>query len=301
MAACLVLLSIVGCDWTPERVGEETLVVEAFLETGAQVQPIILRRTRPLRAGGPADSARASGADVALILDQQRTAYVERDPGWYEPQEETIRLPAGTPWTLSITWNGETAEARGRMPPPIKMKEVCVDVPAEPSRAVQVDSLRRDSLDIPTDQGYLYPIDVSIRWDSELPNPGSDPTNWVRAELRPDATSFQSEVVRFFLQPVDVRREDRYRRQAQDRLWRGVYAIPVEKPTDGVPAHALTATLVRGDSAFASFAQSRTDSDRREPISNVDGALGVALGVAIDSLRLDSLSTTGMENCVSPL
>jgi hypothetical protein len=41
---------------------------------------------------------------------------------------------------------------------------------------------------------------------------------------------------------------------------------------------------VRGDTAFAAFAQTRTDPDRREPISNVEGGLGVAVAVSVDSL-----------------
>jgi hypothetical protein len=51
-----------------------------------------------------------------------------------------------------------------------------------------------------------------------------------------------------------------------------------------LPRHNLTTALVRGDTAFAAFAQTRTDPDRREPISNVDGALGIATAVSVDSL-----------------
>jgi hypothetical protein len=54
---------------------------------------------------------------------------------------------------------------------------------------------------------------------------------------------------------------------------------------------------VRGDTAFASFAQTRTDPDRREPLSNVDGALGVALGVAVDSLS--RVVESDVDRCVT--
>jgi hypothetical protein len=64
-----------------------------------------------------------------------------------------------------------------------------------------------------------------------------------------------------------------------------------------LPPHTLTTALVRGDTAFASFAQTRTDPDRREPLSNVRGALGVALGVAVDSIA--RTIEPGVERCVT--
>lgn len=295
----LLTALLVQCDWSTVPVQQDTLVVDAFLETGQPLSPIRLRHTRPLGGGAGDSSDAASGAEVTVTVDGQTVGYEEGESGVYNPRAKGVIIPARVPWRLTIRRNGETARASGTTPPPIALEEVCVDVPASPSRAVQVDSLRRDSLDIPTDQGYIYPIDVALRWDGLASTSVVDTTQWVRAQLRPDASSFPSEVVRFFLEPADLRREDRYRRDADDRTWQGVYAVPVEGPQSEVPTHALTATLVRGDSAFAAFARSRTDPDRREPISNVDGALGVALSVAVDSLRIDSLSTAGMERCTA--
>jgi hypothetical protein len=185
---------------------------------------------------------------------------------------------------LEAHWQGDTARARGQTPPPIDVSEVCVDVPDAPSRAVQVDSLRRDSLDIPADLGYIYPIDVAVRWENQLSISGADTTYWVRAQLRPDTTQFSSEVVEVFLQPADIRREDGFAQRTGRYQWRGVYAVSVDSATAPLPRHNLTTALVRGDTAFASFAQTRTDPDRREPISNVDGGLGIATAVSVDSL-----------------
>jgi len=119
----------------------------------------------------------------------------------------------------------------------------------------------------------------------------------VRGQLRPSA-SFSSRVVNFFLQPAEVRREDRYPDTKTGRKWRGVYAVPVDTSTAPLPEHRLTAVLVRGDTAFADFARTRADPDRREPVSNVSGGLGIATGVAIDSLRRTVTEST--EQCRMP-
>jgi hypothetical protein len=109
---------------------------------------------------------------------------------------------------------------------------------------------------------------------------------WVRAELNPSA-AFSSSVVDFFLQPVEVDREVDFPATSTGREWTGVYAVSVDAVDDPLPEHALTVALARGDSAFASFATSRTDPERREPVSNVDGAVGIATALALDTLRFD--------------
>jgi hypothetical protein len=285
LLAAGLLLGLARCDWSTTPVEEETLVVEAFLETGRPLPPIRLRRTRPLRAGPDSQAAPASGAQVAVELEDERYPYVEAAdaPGRYRPTTEAV-VPPGASWRLTVRWEGDTARARGRTPGPITIREVCVDAPDAPSRAVQVDSLRRDSLDIPADLGYIYPIDVTVRWAPPPAPPQADTSTWVRAQLRPDATPFPSEVVEFFLQPAEVRREDGYARRDGASQWRGVYAVPVDSGGAPLPSHNVTTALVRGDTAFAAFAQTRTDPDRREPISNVEGGLGIAVAVSVDSL-----------------
>lgn len=285
----LLLLLAVGatlllgrCDLT-EPVDAERLVVEAFVETGRPLPPIRLRRIQSLEAGST--QAPAEGATVTLTLGGEPVAYQEVRPGRYEPVGGERTVPARTNFSLTVTWNGEQATARGTTPPDVVIEEVCINVPEEPVQAILVDSLRRDSLDIPAEEGYLYPIEVTTRWSTDN-LAAADTSTWVRAELQPTA-SFSSTVVNFFLQPADVRREQRYDPTSGpvgDRQWTGVYAFPVAGADAPLPRHRVTAALVRGDTAFANFATSRTDPERREPISNVTGAVGIATGIALDSL-----------------
>lgn len=294
-----LLLVLARCDWTTEPVPEQSLVVETFLETGEPLPALTLRQTQSLSS---ADSLAepASGAEtVTLALGNRAVPYTEAEPGRYVPTVDTV-VPPRTSWALTVRWNGTTARAEGTTPPPIEMREVCVDVPDTSIRAVQVDSLRRDSLDIPADQGYLYPIDVTVQWaDSST---GAD-QSWARVQLRPDASPFPSEVVEFFLEPAEIKREDRFAQRGDARQWKGVYAVPVDSSDAPLPEHDLTTAVVRGDTSFASFAQTRTDPDRREPLSNVDGALGVALAVSVDSLArglTDALSEQNQPQCWAP-
>jgi len=281
-----LVFTLARCDWTTEPVEQQSFVVEAFLETGQSPPAVLLRRTRPLRASGDSSADVASGGQVDLSVGGQSVAYEEarRAPGRYVPAGEPGRIPPRTSWQLRVQWNGTAARAQGVTPPPIGIAEVCAEVPDEPVRAVQVDSVRRDSLDIPADQGYLYPIEVRVQWRPLSASGHPDSTYWVRAQLQPDAAPFPSEVVDFFLEPAEIRREDQFAKTEGRLQWKGVYAVPVDSSDAPLPPHNLTTSLVRGDTAFASFAQTRTDPDRREPLSNVDGALGVALGVSVDSL-----------------
>jgi len=283
LAAALVL-GLAGCDWTSAPVEADRLVVESFLETGQPLPAVDLRQTRPLRAPRGDSVVAATGATVRVEVDGTVHTYEETGrPGQYRPPIPAS-VPADVPWRLTVRWNGTTARARGTTPRRIGLTEVCVEPSEDPVRAVQVDSLRRDSLDIPADVGYIYPVDVTVRWEAGRPASERDSSTWVRAQLRPDATPFPSEVVEFFLQPAEIRREDAYLRRGETLRWRGVYAVPVDSSTAPLPRHNLTTALVRGDTAFAAFAQTRTDPDRREPISNVNGALGIATAVSVDSL-----------------
>jgi hypothetical protein len=286
------LLGGVRCDLATQA-EQETLVVEAFVETGAALPPVTLRQTKPLSAS--ADSAApATGATVTIQLNDTTYAYEEVPdaPGRYRAIGGPDSIAAGTRWRLTARWQEEVARAQGRTPSPIQVREMCVDVPSEPVESIFVDSLRLDSLDIPAEQRLIYPIGVTVRWQGA--STGDDTTRWVRGQLRPSA-SFSSRVVNFFLQPAEVRREDRYPDTKAGRKWRGVYAVPVDTSTAPLPEHRLTAVLVRGDTAFADFARTRADPDRREPVSNVSGGLGIATGVAIDSLR--RTVTEGTEQC----
>lgn len=280
-----LVLGLAQCDWSTEPVQKESLVVEAFFDTGQSLPPIILRRTVPLRSSPESAQDAVSGAQVNLRLGDASILYYESPAraDRYRPRQDTV-VPPNVSWELTATWRGDTARATGRAPPSIQITRVCVEVPASPVQAVRVDSVRRDSLDIPADQGYIYPVDVRVRWKQNLTASGADTLSWVRAQLRPDAAPFSSPVVEFFLEPADIRREGAFATGKDARRWTGVYAVPVDSGTAPLPRHNLTTTLTRGDSSFASFARTRTDPDRREPVSNIDGGLGIALSVSVDSL-----------------
>lgn len=300
LLAAGLLLGVLRCDLA-EPVEQRSLVVEAFLKTGEELPTVTLRRTQPMGEPGEDASQFARGATVALYLDDStlgRIPYeaVDGAPGHYAPEERGKRVPEGVSWELNAEWQGETARAGGTTPPPIQVSEVCVEVPEEPVRAVLVDTLRRDSLDIPTEQEYIFPIDVTVNWSVDGLAPGADSTYWVRAQL--PSAAFSSEFIGLFLRSTEIRREDRFAAGGggDRRQWNGVYAVPVDSSAENdqlFPSHRMTVALTRGDTAFTSFAQSRTDPQRREPISNVDGGLGVATAVAVDTAGVDSVGPNG--------
>lgn len=284
LLAAGLLFGLMRCDLAGP-VERHSLVVEAFLKTGEELPTITLRHTRPVGAPGDSVSEGAMGADVQLHLDETRISYVPADdrPGRYVPDTTDGSVSEGVDWELTAEWQGETARASGTTPPPIEVTQVCVDVPETPVEAVHIDSLRRDSLDIPAEQGYIYPVDVTVRWPAAELASDVDTSHWVRAQL--PAATFSSEFIGLFLQPAEVRREDQFEQQRDERQWQGVYAVPVEDEEDPLPRHRLTVALTRGDSSFAAFARSRTDPERRDPISNVEGGIGIATAVAVDSMK----------------
>lgn len=293
-----LMLGLARCDFGPSPSNSDALVVEAFLETNRPLPPIRLRRTTAL-SGAPDDAATAGS--VQVTLDGTTIPYEEQGPpGRYVPTVDSM-VHAQAPWQVQAQWHGKTAKARGRAPDPITVTEVCVDPASAPVRAVQVDSIRRDSLDIPATVDSIFPVDVTVRWASNASVPQADTSYWVRTQLRPDASSFSSEIVSFFLEPVTVRREDQFQQEGNGRTWNGVYALPVDSTDpDLLPSHNLTTALVRGDTSFAAFARTRTDPEQRAPISNVEGGLGIATAVSIDSLRITSITEPGTEKCQQP-
>jgi hypothetical protein len=234
------------------------------------------------------------GAVVSLQLGDRRVAYRhdDRRPGTYVPESEPL-VPPRVRFSLTAQWRGTDATATGTTPPSITIQAARVDVPEKPVRAILVDSLRRDSLDIPAEQGYIYPIEVAVTWGGDPAETAADSAHWIRAQLRP-YTTFSSRIVDFFLQPEEVFRERTASHTGTQRRWTGVYAVPVESETESLPPHRVRVSLVRSGPEYAAFAASRTDPDRREPISNVQGAVGIAAAVALDSVRID-IDATGVQ------
>ena len=272
---------LAGCDAAqPEEPG--ALVVEAFFDTQAPPDTVTLRQTLPPNAGG---ASAATGADVRLTLGDQSVRYrAGSPPGRYVPAREAVQVRAGTPFALRVDWNGQTATAEGRIPPPIRLDTAIVHVPEAPVRTVLVDSLRLDSLDIPAEQGYIYPIEVDLRWTAPAAPPSGVQEHWIHARLRP-FNVFSSRVIDFFLQPEAAFRERTARLEAgseRARRWSGVYAVAVDSAEAPLPRHRLRVGLVRSDSTYARFIRTGSTPSEREPDGNVRGALGIAAGVAVD-------------------
>ena len=282
----LLAIGLVGCD-TVVPGSEPVLVVEAFLQTDAPPPTIRLRQTGPLAGPYDPNGAQAvTDATVTLFLDTLIVPY-QADPaapGYYRPERTDLLLPPEATFTLEIAWRGHLIRARDALPPPIRIDSVQVSFPDAPVPAVLLDSLvLNDSLAIGARQGYLYPVEVTIWWRS-LADP--DSTYWVRPHLQP-AVPFSSVVVDLFLRTEQVLLELQSPTDGNGRRrWTGVYAVPVDSARAPLPAHTLRVALLRSGRAYARFAATREFPERREPVSNVDGGLGIVAGIALDSLRL---------------
>lgn len=281
-ASLLLGAAISGCDLT-EFEPPDSVVVEAFVETERPLSPV---HVRAVQGTGDTTASGLATATVRLMREGDSVAYAPHPdtPGRYDPVGTPDTVEAGTSFTLTVQHEGGIARGRGRTPPRIQLDSVVTTVPDEPVEAVRVDSLRRDSLDIPATTNFIYPIDVEAYWTA----PDTD-TSWVRTSLRPENQPFTPRIVDFFIQPEAVFQEREARSETEDavRRWQGVYAIPVEEGTDPLPSHRLVVWIARGDAEYASFIAERDDPDRREPPSNVEGGLGIITGVAMDSVEVE--------------
>ncbi len=282
----LLAIGLVGCD-TVVPGSEPVLVVEAFLQTDAPPPSIRLRQTGPLAGPyDPNDAQAVTDASVILRLDSLDIPYRADPaaPGFYRPERTDLKLPPKALFTLEIAWRGRLIRARDVLPPPIRIDSVQVSFPDAPVPAVLLDSLvLNDSLALGGRQGYLYPVEVTLWWRSP---DDPDSTYWVRPHLQP-AVPFSSVVVDLFLRTEQVLLE---RQSPVDgrgrRRWTGVYAVPVDSAQAPLPVHTLRVALLRSGQAYAQFAATREFPERREPVSNVEGGLGIVAGIALDSLRL---------------
>lgn len=280
-----------GCD-TVEPEEPPQLVVEAFLDAGQPLPTLTLRRTQALDGVFAGDAGTAvTDAAVELVVDGEAVPYasVTGRAGRYAPQEPTPRrVEAGQTFALTAAWGAQQATAEGRVPPRLQVDSVSYRVPEAPVQAVQLDSLRAafDSLGVNVETAWIYPVEVTLWWTTPFDEVGADSAYWVETRLEP-VGSFSSDIVDFFLLPGEVLRErDQPRTSAGARWWTGVYAVQVEQETDLLPAHQVRVALVRSGQDYARFATTRTAPNRREPITNVRGGLGIVAGLSVDSLRL---------------
>lgn len=284
--------TISSCD-SVEPSDTSRMVIEGFLQTGNPLPEITITRARPLEQSTTDSTSFIRDATFRLFVDDIVYPYGPSAEGGYTPLNSTIdRLPQGARIRAEISWQSQTATTEDLMPPPITIEDVHVEVPAKPVTAILVDTLRFDTPQVGARQGFIYPIDVTITWsvDPALADPGSnvaDSTFWIEARLIPQS-DFSSTVLDVFLLPEEVLQENSTALKPagllpHQRAWTGVYAVPVDDSLSLPPTHNLTVQLVRGTRAYADFANSRNIPERREPISNIDGAIGILAGIALDS------------------
>jgi hypothetical protein len=287
LAVLLAVIVLSGC-YTVEPVEEELLIVEAFLDAGKQFPDVVLRRSVLPGLPYPSDSTiYARQANVQLVVDGRTVQYVE-DPsiaGKYVPERLDVLQP-GSVFGLRAEWKNRVATASGTIPPTITIDSVRTRVSDRPVRAVLLDSLRFDTLSTGAQTVFIYPVEVTIFW-TVLGGGPADSLFWVRPHLRP-FSDFSSATINFFLRPEQILREDRTRREnGQVRSWTGVYAVRARDENDPMEPHAVKVSLLRSGRDYARFASSKDAPQRREPVTNVTGGLGIVAGISMDSMRLE--------------
>jgi hypothetical protein len=297
------LLAWEGCDSvTPEE--GALLVVEGFVDAGKPLPALRLRQTRSLDQPYPFDAGTAvADAEVVLTFDGVRTPYRPdaAQPGRYLPASQpdallSANVAPGAFLTLDARWRTQQATAESRVPPPIRLDSVRVTVPEEPVDGiildslfidpVQLDSLQLDSLRTGAVQGLVYLVEVTLSWTVAFEEVGPDSAYWIRAQLRPFLPT-RPVFDDFFFKPEQILSERSVTREdAGRRSWTGVYAVPVEQRDEPLPPHPLRVAIIRSGQDYARYASSRDDPERREPVSNVHGGVGIFAGLSIDSLRV---------------
>jgi len=284
---------VTGCDSVqPSRVG--TLVLQAYFESGKPLPPIRITRTSTMSEPLLSVSRGVTDADVDLVIDDVTVRYipVADSAGFYRPELPTL-ISIVRPFAqflLTVRAGTDQASAFGSIPPRILLSDVSVRVPDEAIEAILIDTLdiAIDSLDLAlnTQHGFIYPVQVTLAWQSLDFDVRTENEFWVETRLAP-VTSFSSSPIAFSLLPPQVLPEISL--QPDDTgvlVWNGVYAITVEFADTPVPAHALKVSLLRGDRSFALFESSRDNPERREPVSNVRGGIGFVGGISLDTLRI---------------
>lgn len=273
----LALTALAACDTAPTAV--DALVVQAYFQPNKPFPAVTLSRAVPLTQDGIGEPARE--AELQVSIDGEAVEYEESEvPGVYTALSEGLVAP-GARFEFVARHAGDVATASGTVPPPMTLDSLNVSAPRTPIRAVLLDSLSLslDSLSI-SSTGFIYPVDVTLWWEAP-PATGGD--YWVETSVTP-LESFSSRLIDFFLPSSSVLEEPRDGRGPLS--WTGVYAVPVESATTPLPDHVLRVAAVRSELDYARFALSRTDPDRREPVSNVTGGIGIVAGVALDSIRV---------------
>lgn len=295
-SACVLVALVLWAACDAVEPGEEPLlVVEGYVEAGQMLPVLRLRQSRPLDAPYPDDASTAvTDAAVTLQIDDQPVVYrpVAGQPGHYEPTVERA-APARATVALEAVWGNQRVTAESTVPPAIRIRDLLLDVPEKPVAGIILDSLfidpsRADSLLLDSlrtaERGFVYLVEVTLTWAIDFSETGPDSLYWVQTQLKPLLPGTLDD---FFFKPEQILRE-RHTPLATPGLhtWKGVYAVPVVTEDDPLPPHDLRVGLVRSGSDYARFASSRDEPERREPVSNVTGGIGILAGISLDTLRV---------------
>ena len=291
-----LFVSFTGCD-SIEPQNDQFLVVEGFLEADKPLPKIILKQTTALNQDLSTEPERpVVDASVQITLDGSTIPYrpSPSNPGEFEPaSQENLLIPPGANFSIDLEWLGQKAHASGLVPNAIQLDSFQVRVPSAPVTAILVDTLRLDTPSVGARRGYIYLVEVDLWWTTPLrTNPIPDSTFWIETRLRPQI-DFSSKVLDVFLLSEEVQPEENIQSDPFSRkLWTGVYAVPVDDSTEAVPDHSLSIQLLRGTTDYALFAASRNNPERREPISNIDGAIGIVTGISLATRQVDIINGT---------
>lgn len=285
-----------GCD-SVEPEGSAFLVVQGFLEANKPLPNIILKQTVPINQDLTTEPEQpVTDARVQLTLDGAIISYQPSllTPGEYEPAQQLPQhVQAGSEFSMDIEWQGQNAIASGVIPENIELDSVQVRIPQAPVTAILVDTLRLDTPEVGARPGFIYLVEVDLWWTkSASSSTQPDSTFWIETRLIPQI-EFSSKVLDVFLLSEEVQPEESINSDALLRKsWTGVYAVPVADSMEAVPDHSLSIQLLRGTTDYALFAASRNNPERREPISNVDGAIGIVTGISLASRNVDIVNGT---------
>ncbi len=255
-------------------------VIEAYVVANQPLPEVSVRSVQSLTTPRSEGTTGRDNADVVLHLNDIPYPYTLLGDGRYGPTDHPVPVVrSGDRFTLEVSLSGRTIRADGLVPPALAISEWTVTPSPDAIPAILVDTLAigLDSLDLGLDaaRGYVYPVQVDVAWNVLGGN------WWMEAQLVPD-DAFSSSILDFFLLPNAVFPEDPAVRSA----WKGVYAVPVPEEDSPFPPHALMVALVRGDRAFANWAEIRANTRSRAGEGNVPGAIGFVGGIALDSIRI---------------
>ena len=280
-AGCLLCFG--ACD-SIEPIDNDFMVVEGFVDADKPLPALSLSHAQSLESA-PAKIA-IRDATLNLTINGRTFPYVPSpwDAGKYVPaQDEAFEAPARAHFSIDINWHGQRITTNDAVPPPLQIDSLQVSIPDKPVAAILVDTLRLDTPQVGARKGFIYPIDVQIWWTTPFAETLSDSLYWIESRLKPQF-DFSSKVLDVFLLTEEVQRERSMPIDGMSRRqWKGVYAVPVADSLAPLPDHNVEVQLVRGSEAYGLYASSRNSPERREPVSNLEGAIGIVAGISLDS------------------